>query len=93
MDIDKTGLLTYSQFLFATLDPAILHDSALIEQHFRTLDTLREGFLTKQSLKKAIQRKGLDIKEETIEEAFVKSNLPSDVRITLDIFKDLYATF
>jgi len=69
LDVDNTGLLTYSQFLLATLDPSITHNSILLEHYFRDLDTFKEGFLTKESLQVALKRKGHDINEQTIEQA------------------------
>ena len=49
LDADGTGLITYSQFLFATLDRTLLQDDTLLRYHFNDLDSLKEGFLTKQS--------------------------------------------
>ena len=56
LDLDHTGLLTYSQFLIATLNQELLVDEQLIENLFKELDCFREGFLTKQSFSVALQR-------------------------------------
>ena len=79
LDADGTGLITYSQFLFATLDPNILHDETLLRQNFNDLDSLKEGFLTRQSLTIAFQRKGFELCEQTIVDEFKRHNLGSDV--------------
>lgn len=50
LDVDKTGLITFSQFVFATLDPQLLADDSKVEMFFRDLDSLKEGFLTQESL-------------------------------------------
>ena len=39
LDFDNTGLLTYSDFLLATLDPLLTQDDELLEQCFLDLDT------------------------------------------------------
>ena len=56
LDLDNTGLLTYSQFLVATLNQDLLVDEQLIENLFKELDCFREGFLTKHSFSVALQR-------------------------------------
>ena len=47
LDVEQTGLITYSQFVFATLDPEILANEDLQRCLFNDLDSLQEGFLTK----------------------------------------------
>ena len=47
LDIDKTGLITYTQFLIATLPKQAFSDDSILERHFKDLDSLTEGFLTK----------------------------------------------
>ena len=86
LDVDNTGLLTYSQFLLATLDPQLTHDEELLEQSFLDLDTFSEGFLTKEALLVASKRKGQDVNEQTIEQALQRLGLSSDDQITLDVF-------
>ena len=63
LDADKTGLITYSQFIIATLDPEIMNDETLLRYNFNDLDSLKEGFLTRQSLVIAFQRKGYEIND------------------------------
>ena len=89
VDIDRSGQLSYSQFLIATLDPALLTDEALLERHFRDLDTLKEGFLTPESLLLALKRKGHEISLTAVEEALEKQALEADRKITLEILKQL----
>ena len=70
LDLDNTGLITYSQFLMATVDPEILNDETLLLRHFNELDSLQEGFLTKESIKVTLQREGVKLSDEYIEEVF-----------------------
>lgn len=87
LDADKTGLLTYSQFLIATLDPELLTDETLLRYNFNDLDSLKEGFLTKQSLLIAFQRKGIEINEKTILDEFKRQSLQENVHIDFELFK------
>ena len=89
LDADQTGLITYSQFLFATLDPDILHDETLLRYNFNDLDSLKEGFLTRQSLSIAFQRKGYETNEQTILDEFKRHNLDSDAHIDFELFKTM----
>ena len=89
LDADGTGLITYSQFLFATLDPLILQDESLLRCHFNDLDSLKEGFLTKQSFAITLQRKGYEISEQTIIDAFKEQDLDGDGKIDFELFKTL----
>ena len=49
MDIDHSGEVDYSEFLSATLS-AQKHSNASIMAAFTTLDSDRDGFITKQDL-------------------------------------------
>ena len=60
LDLDKTGLITHSQFVVATMDRATLSDENYM-RFFKDLDSLQEGFLTKESIKVALRRKGTEI--------------------------------
>jgi len=70
IDYDKTGLLTYSQFLLATLEPKLFADDMILENYFRDLDSLKEGFLTIDSILITLKRKGFELRRDQIEQAF-----------------------
>jgi len=94
LDINKTNLITYTQFLFATLPHDVLADDTLLERHFNDLDSLTEGFLTKQSIAIALKRKGFEISEETVlQELQTYEDFPADGKITLELFKGMLSWF
>jgi len=67
IDLDRTGLITHSQFIVATFDRDILDDEEVVRSMFRDLDSLQQGFVTKESMKIAFQRKGTDLPINIIE--------------------------
>lgn len=92
LDLDKTGLLTYTQFLQATLEPSLFADETLLEWHFKELDAFQEGFLTKESIKVTLQRKGTDLSVEVMQGVFEDLNLSHDAKINFDDFKVKFGT-
>ena len=59
LDLDKIGKVDYFQFWIASIDPELLQDEALLECLFNELDSLQEGFLTKESIEVALVRNGI----------------------------------
>ena len=65
-------------------------DETLLERLFNDLDSLMEGFLTKQSITVALKRKGFEISEETVlDELQTYENFPADGKITFELFKGM----
>ena len=94
LDLDNSGLITYSQFLCATFDKAFLSEQDLVERLFRDLDSIKEGFLTSQSIHLAMQRKGIPITEEQIEMALTEQGFhESSPQISLEEFKSMLIGF
>ena len=60
IDIDNSGQISYSQFLCATLTPEHLTDEK-VEALFYDIDSLRSGFITKQTLLKTFKRNARNI--------------------------------
>ena len=91
LDLDNTGLITYSQFLMATVDPEILNDETLLLRHFNELDSLQEGFLTKESIKVTLQREGVKLSDEYIEEIFQQHlGFKPGQKINFATFKEIF---
>ena len=89
LDLDKTGLITHSQFVVATLDHNVLSDDVYLS-FFKDLDTLNEGFLTKESIKIALRRKGFEISISSINNFLSSSSDIADgAHIDFDQFKYL----
>ena len=89
-------MITYSQFLCATFDKALLGEQDLLERLFRDLDSIKEGFLTRQSIHLAMQRKGIPITEEQIAMALREQQggfLQNSNKIDLDAFKAMIGSF
>ena len=72
LDLDNTRQITYSQFLIGSLDPVLLQDQRLLELMFNELDTVQEGFVTKESIGIALKRHGIELDSQTIEKVFTR---------------------
>ena len=90
LDTEKEGLITYSQFLFATIEPSVLQDESLLRLNFDDLDSLNENFLTIQSIGLAMQRKGFILNDSTIVEALKLHGLENDAKIDFELMKKLH---
>ena len=86
LDLDRTGLITHTQFVVATLEPSALSDDVLLS-FFRELDSLQEGFLTKESIKVAFRRKGTEISMEMIEGFLTSVQIEQGAKIDFETFK------
>ena len=91
LDLDNTKLLTYSQFIVATLDQDILEDERILEGLFKELDCFSEGFLTKYSFFVTLKRTIYPVSIETIEAVFEKMGLASDAKVHFAQFVELMA--
>ena len=89
LDTEKEGLITYSQFLYASLEHDVKNDEDLLMHNFKELDSLNEGFLTRQSIGLAMQRKGFILRESTIIEALEERGLDMDAKIDFEMMKQL----
>lgn len=92
LDFDSSDLITYSQFLIATLDPELFKDENLLRRFFNELDSIQEGFLTKESIRVAMQREGLTLTDDYIELHVFERMLglqPED-KIDFEMFKDKF---
>ena len=88
LDLDKTGLITHSMFVVATIDRSLLGDEILMRL-FKDLDSLQEDFLTKESIKFALRRKGIEISMESIRSFLKKASIGDDDHIDFEKFKSL----
>ena len=67
LDYDRTGEITFSQFLIATLDPSLFRDERLVQSLFTELDSIQEGFLTMESIHIAMKRRGIQLTVQQVE--------------------------
>ena len=84
LDLDHSGTISYSEFLYSTLSPEILNDETLLAALFNDFDSLSEGFVTKQSILIALKRKGLEISSEIIDEGLQTHGYDETSKITRD---------
>ena len=87
LDLDQTGLINLSQFVVATLDRTIFSEETY-SIFFKDLDSLQEGFLTKETIKIALDRKLIEISMESIEGFLLEAGISSeDQKIDYEMFK------
>ena len=55
---------------------------------FKDLDSLQEGFLTKESIKVALRRKGTEVKMESLEEFLISVGIGKEEKIDFKMFKE-----
>ena len=73
--------------MYASLEHDVKNDEDLLMHNFKELDSLNEGFLTRQSIGLAMQRKGFILRESTIIEALEERGLDMDAKIDFEMMK------
>lgn len=86
LDLDHTGLITHTDFVVATLEPSAISEEVL-RSFFNELDSVEDGFLTKESIKIAFRRKGTEIPMQMIEDFLQSAQLEQGAKIDFETFK------
>ena len=66
MHLHEKGLITYSEFIAATVDREFYEDEENLEQAFRRFDVDNSGKITKENVKNCFARFGFKLDEKTI---------------------------
>ncbi len=88
VDYDRNGEINYSEFLSGTLTTEHLskHNLHLL---FNYLDTLNQGYISKESLVKTFQRSSKDYSEKEIEQMLWELEINPEERIDFNRFEIL----
>jgi len=82
VDIDKNQVISYQEWLAATIGPKILSSEAAVEACFQRLDAEANGYITREDLTRAVGQAGADEAFAIDEDSFFAKD-----SISLDDFK------
>lgn len=89
MHLNSEGVITFSEFCAALVDPKILHSQELLDAAFSKFDLDQTGFITSENIHRCFARQGFEIDMKEVEEMIAEYDLDHDNKISKDEFNQI----
>ena len=89
LELRTRGVITYTEFITATIDSSFYADQAVLEEVFKRFDVDQDRFITFQDVQDCFCRFGVELSKKEIEQMITDFDGNDDLKISMDEFIDI----